>query len=269
MQPLFHEYYSAMKRSPKILLLLFSGFISLLILEAGLRFARYRLGVRLPVIISAAEVLEKSWYAPHPYLTYVFKPNVRFVMDYEKFGNPLLTFNAFGFRSTREFDVRAKEKTPGVIRVVALGGSTTMGVNNDDKIWPYLVGKRLATALPGRRVDVLNEGTMGYKVLDNLIELGNRVIDFEADVFILYLGINDYAAAAPPEYYRPDHAHFRKSLYESLFYSSAELVPSFFLKSVLVQYALWRAGIPDRQILLDNTGTSAFRKVWSVNTPVS
>jgi len=215
------------------------------------------LGNRAPIIVDFSTFAEKAWFEPHPYLVYVFKPNISFVKD--KFDRGHFQINSFGFRSTLEFDVHDLEPAPNTFRVAVLGGSTTMGVNDNDEVWPYLLGEYLRGSIGKQRVEILNEGTMGYTSLDNLIDLSIRIVDFDCDCYVLYLGINDYLAEAPPDVFRTDHAHFRRTLWENLHFSLVEILPPPFLRSKLVQRLLLLFGIQDRRDLLKNTNTQIFR----------
>lgn len=160
------------------------------------------------ILLPPEEVLEKAWFKPHPHLLYIFKPNSLFTIN--SFSLPKFTINRFGFRSTLEYDVNTLAKQENTIRIATLGGSTTMGVNDDNKIWPYLLGKKLSIAFPNKKIEVLNEGIMGYTSLDNLLDLSMRIIDFNCDIYVIYLGVNDLLPAAPIDIYQSDHAHFRR-----------------------------------------------------------
>ena len=219
-------------------------------------------GRQVILVLPSHEVLKKAWFKPHPNLVYVFKSDTTFTMNSP--GHPRFTINHFGFRSTLQYDVHAIQKPENTIRVATLGGSTTMGVNDDDKIWPYLLGVRLSTAIPERRIEVLNEGTQGYTSLDNLLDLSVRVIDFDCDVYVLYLGVNDLLAAAPLSIYRSDFSHFRSTIYESLYDSPSNRIPGWLLKSVMVRAILQRSGCPDSRSLMDNTATKQFRKGYKI-----
>ncbi len=229
---------------------------------SGLEIA-YRAYLRLPgrrsaIIVKYGKLLEMAWFKPHPHLIYTFKPNNQFVMD--AFNKPTLTINKFGFRSTQEYDVASTLKDPATLRVVTLGGSTTMGVNNDNEIWPYLIGRNLSARYPNKKIEILNEGIQGYNSLDNLIDLESRIVDFDCDVFIIYLGINDYFSRAPLSIYRTDYSHFRRTLWENLSFSAIEMMPGLLLKSKAVVATLYNLGATDRRDLLLNTTAWHFRK---------
>lgn len=238
------------------------AFVLLLIL-AGFELS-YRLYLRLSgkktiALMKFDELLERSWFQPHPHLIYVFKPKNTFVMT-NGYNQGTLTTNAFGFRSTREYDVTSITKAPETLRIAILGGSTTMGVNDDREIWPYLVGRYLSIHYPQKKIEILNEGVMGYTSLDNLIDLAIRVIDFHSDIYIFYLGVNDFIASAPLDIYRTDNSHCRRTLWESLSFSGVELMPDWLLKSKVVTTLLGTLGATDRRDLIANTGTAQFRR---------
>ncbi|MFH1420090.1 MAG: hypothetical protein ABII12_17590, partial [Planctomycetota bacterium] len=68
-------------------------------------------------IARLSDVLEQSWFVPHPYLVYTFKPNNSFTFVHPKYNEPTFTVNRFGFRSTREHDVETVAKPPGTLRI--------------------------------------------------------------------------------------------------------------------------------------------------------
>ena len=212
-------------------------------------------------VLSKQEVLDKAWFKPHPHLLYIFKPSNSFVMnafDYGKF-----TTNQFGFRSTLEFDMKTVVKPADTLRIATLGGSTTMGVNNDNEVWPYLIGKYMHEHGYKRKIEILNEGIMGYTSLDNLLDLSTRVIDFNCDVYIIYLGVNDLLLSkAPVDIYRTDHSHFRRTLHENLNYLSS--FPKWSFKLAILRAIFHVKGIPDTRDLVANTSTSQFWRDFKV-----
>lgn len=231
--------------------------VSLLAVEGGFRLYLLISGKEVPRFIKIEEVFEKTWFVPHPYLIYTFKPNSKFVANNIYQGE--FTINKFGFRSTLEYDVKSVTRPANTLRIATLGGSTVMGLNNDDKVWPYLLGKLLDERVPDKEIEVLNEGLMGYTSLENLADLSMRVIDFNPDVYIIYLGINDYLTLAPAAYFKTDYSHFRKTFWETISFSIVELVPGVLLRSKVLSQVLLSSGVKDRRNLLDNTGTNIFR----------
>lgn len=101
----------------------------------------------------------------------------------------LVSTDGRGYRSSRPIDY--DRKPPGVVRILALGGSTTEDLSLDDrKTWTSLLAARLATAT-GREVEVVNAGLAGVRAEHNL----RTLVDSEAiapDVAVFMLGINDW-----------------------------------------------------------------------------
>ena len=230
--------------------------------EIGFRVFLKVTGKSVITVLSKKEILEKAWFEPHPYLVYIFKSNHSFTMKPFKNRVSKFTTNKFGFRSTLEYDVKTVSKPTNTLRIATFGGSTTMGVNDDDEIWPYIIGKNMEEHVHDRKIEILNEGVMGYTSLENLLDLDMRVIDFNCDVYILYLGVNDLIPRAPLDTFRTDYAHFRKTLHENLNLSS--LIPSCLLKLKSFRAVLQILGFPDSRDLLANTGTVQFRKRFEV-----
>ncbi len=235
-------------------------FICVFSVEIGFRIFLNLRGKDVITVLSKKEVLEKAWFQPHPHLLYVFKPNSSFIMNRYKYGQ--FTINQFGFRSTLDFDVQSIKKPANTLRIATFGGSTTMGVNDDSEIWPYLIGKYLSNNIQNKNVEILNEGIMGYTSLDNLLDLSMRVIDFNCDIYVLYLGVNDLLPRAPLRIYRTDNAHFRRTLHENLSYAS--FFPSWLLRLKSFRAILQLYGIPDSRGLINNTGTGQFRRGFKV-----
>jgi lysophospholipase L1-like esterase len=232
------------------------------VIEGGYRLYLKISGREGVVLLKFEKLLEKTWFEPHPYLVYTFKPDSKFTMS--SYGNGTYTINKFGFRSTMDYDVKTVTKPKNTLRIATLGGSTTMGVNSDKQIWPYWIGSLLSAKLPDKKIEVLNEGVMGYTSLDNLLDLSLRVIDFDPDIYVIYLGVNDYLAAAPLDTFKTDYSHFRKTLWENLSFSVVELIPDIVLRSRAISMVLYSMGVSDRANLLDTTVTGAFRNSFRV-----
>ena len=230
--------------------------------ELGFRAFLRATGRDVITVLPPQEVLAKAWFKPHPQLLFTFKPNTGFTMT--KFDRPRITVNGFGFRSTLEYDVTTVTRPDNAIRIATLGGSTTMGVNDDDRVWPYLLGRNLAAALPARKIEVLNEGLMGYTSLENLLDLTMRVIDYDCDAYVIYLGVNDLLPSAPVDLYRSDYSHYRKTIYETFYESPVSCLPRWLLHLKTIRGLLQIAGVPDSRDLLKNTGAGQFRRNFSV-----
>ncbi len=254
-----------MKLRRKVLFVIVTVLFCIPIIEIGFRILLNLTGSDVVTVLPAKEVLEKAWFKPHPHLLYVFKPNSFFTMN--AFGKHKFTINKHGFRSTLDYDIQNVSKPPNTLRIATLGGSTTMGVNDDKEIWPYLVGKFLSEDLQNKNIEVLNEGIMGYTSLDNLLDLSMRIIDFDSDVYVIYLGVNDLLPKAPLNVYQTDYSHFRKTLHENLYSSHIQFLPSILLHLKTFRALLQLSGVPDSRNLILNTGTGQFRNYFNVVVP--
>lgn len=115
-----------------------------------------------------------------------------------------LSFNSLGYRSP----ARPLAKPPGARRVLCAGGSTTLDLlaADDASTWPWLLEGRLSSA--SRPVEVWNAGFPGWTSLENVISFAIRDVDLDADVLILYQGINDLQPAAHRPFDRQyEHGH--------------------------------------------------------------
>ena len=112
--------------------------------------------------------------------------------------------NSLGYRG-EEFE---SPKPPGVVRVLAIGGSTTFDVcvTSDAATWTSRLEEALARRFPGRRIEVVNGGHPGYTTLEMLEKLERIDIDsVEPDVVIAFVGLNDLQPSAAPGF-QPDYS---------------------------------------------------------------
>jgi lysophospholipase L1-like esterase len=84
-------------------------------------------------------------------------------------------------------------KTPGVLRIVCLGASTTVGWPGHPRAaYPTWLSAFLADAMPDRRVEVINAGVSGFDTR-RVIDIAHEILQYEPDLVILQTGYNDYA----------------------------------------------------------------------------
>jgi lysophospholipase L1-like esterase len=104
------------------------------------------------------------------------------------------TINAQGFR--RRGDVPTA-RTPGSLRIVCLGESTTFG-SDDVSNYPGLLGQILErNAIGYQHYEVINAGVPGWLSDQIALRVRRQIVDFEPDVAILYVGWNDFQAYDP------------------------------------------------------------------------
>jgi len=179
--------------SKKLLVGLGSLFLAPLLLELGFRALETPLGIdKKGLEHTRAYVCDGNlgWYAPHPYTSYI-KP-----------------INTFGFN-----DVEWKvERTPGVPRILCMGGSTTEGGNSLGRVgaYPYFLGQELEKRC-GHPFEVYNAGMSSWTSAEMLVSWFLLLEDLRPDVLVLHEAVNDCEPRTWPGYW-PDYRHYRHSL---------------------------------------------------------
>ena len=149
---------------------------------------------------------DKSFYAPHPFLTYEMVP------DRSRDGMYSFHHNSLGFRG-KETTV---EKPEGVYRILCVGGSTTYGTGctKDELAYPAQLEAMLAEKAPGQKYEVINCGVSGYGTTENLINIQLRLLELQPDAIIVYHAAND-ARPIQAKGFKPDYSHLRTSWRET------------------------------------------------------
>lgn len=185
---------------------LFRGFVLLLL--AGTLLAAEALAGRLyervtpPSGRSGVDALlggdaATGYFVQHPYLFYAYRPG------YAAFG--FTQFNSRGYRGP-EFSV---EKDPAVLRVLAVGGSTTVGfpyIPDPQESWPAQLERILADRT-GARVEVINAGLHAATSAEHLAHYVFRDRYLRPDVVVLHVGGNDGLGLSFPGY-SPEYTNF-------------------------------------------------------------
>lgn len=92
-----------------------------------------------------------------------------------------------GFRPCRI----TRNKAPRVIRIFALGGSTTFGLHaGQEQAFPAVLQRQLSEALPDRPLEVFNLGCPGLDSTRTRI-LVDTVVKLDPDLLIVYSGHNE------------------------------------------------------------------------------
>lgn len=140
-------------------------------------------------------------YRGHPFVQFTGNPSVTVI------GGRLLgehtRFNNHGIRGADT----SYAKPAGVIRVAALGGSTTVG-------YPPMLERFLNQHSTDRSqtFEVLNFGMAWHNSAHNLVKFILTVVEFEPDFVVLHHGWNDrYVRNTPPELFRADYSHALRS----------------------------------------------------------
>lgn len=88
----------------------------------------------------------------------------------------------------------ARQKPPDEIRVLCLGGSTTVNFRAGVSYTDLLERRFAAEPGDGWRVRFLNAGGEGYSTAQMLVNLSLRNIDVQPDIVTVYENVNDLAA---------------------------------------------------------------------------
>lgn len=103
--------------------------------------------------------------------------------------------NRHGFR-TRDFEI---PKPLGTLRVLCLGGSTTVQGLTNDTTYPALLEVALRHAFPEQAIEVLNVGVSGTQS-GYWVERLERLLAMEPDLVVEYSGVNDLLHAHLPRW---------------------------------------------------------------------
>ncbi len=121
----------------------------------------------------------------------------------------VIQMNSYGYR-THEFDV---PKPDGMVRIICIGGSTTVAGRTNEETYPALLEARLRGRFPGLPLEVLNLGVSSVTT-EYWLGRRERVFAYEPDVIVQYQAINDISWRHLPRYAQ---AHPRRGfVYRSL-----------------------------------------------------
>jgi lysophospholipase L1-like esterase len=162
----------------------------------------------------------------HPYLGNYLVPNVNTTRN-----GIHITHNSHGWRGD-EFQMAKK---PGRFRIVAVGGSSTYGVQvSAESTWPKLLQDQL-----GSGYDVINLGGIGSGSVKHLILTALLFSDLKPDIAIYYCGWND-AHVQHIANLKADYSDFHGKLVMSIgmsgFQRSEALASLYFIKRLLLHF---------------------------------
>jgi hypothetical protein len=123
-----------------------------------------------------------------------YRPGARLVLDVAGERHEIV-INSLGYRSPET----TVAKPPGVVRVVCIGGSTTVQGPTNEDTYPAHLERKLRAALPGRVVEVLNLGINGV-TSDHWLERADELYRFQPDVVVQYEFVNDLFFRHLPRY---------------------------------------------------------------------
>lgn len=143
-----------------------------------------------------------------------YRPNARLDHVLPSGERYSVTINNHGFR-TRDFS----SKSPGVIRILAIGASTTFQGVANNVTYPALLEQYLSDAFPERSIEVFNLGISGSRA-GYWTSRMDQLLSYQPDIVIQYNAINDLSR---PLYYQQHYGddgipwYFSSYLYQYLF----------------------------------------------------
>lgn len=163
-----------------------AGLIGLLVLEVSSLIA---LRVNYGYWLYSVAPNPNAWlFEQHPNMVALMLGSKRYAVE-DQGRSVMLSHNSLGFRGG-EFPAKGS-----ATRVVAIGGSTTYGVDvSDNSTWPALLQDQV-----GNGYEVLNLGVAGHGTAEHLYMMGAVASRLEPDVVILHIGLNDMHCMHSPE----------------------------------------------------------------------
>ena len=142
--------------------------------------------------------LQSGYFLQHPYLFYTYRP------FYEAFR--CRQFNARGHRGEVEV---SQKPDKGVLRIMAVGGSTTVSfpyAPDPAMTWPAQL-ERMLRERTGLQIEVINAGLHDANSADLLLHYFFRNRYLEPDIVVMHAGGND-GVALLFDNYNPEYTHY-------------------------------------------------------------
>ncbi len=120
-------------------------------------------------------------------LRYTNRPGYQYSTTNQRGESIRYTINSLGFRGPPT----TREKPPGLLRVVVVGGSTVYGALDDDgETLPVHLQTVLQAAL-GPKVEVINAGVPSFVATREALYVKAYVLDLQPDAIVDFNGLND------------------------------------------------------------------------------
>ena len=166
---------------------------------------------------------------------------------------PLIEGDRAVFRDGLEVSIR---KGPGILRVLCLGGSTTVNARNREGLtYSSLLQSALVRRWPGQQIEVLNAGGDAFSTAHSLVNFSLRGLAFEPDVVTVLHNINDLSAAEFGAALLPDYSN--KYLDDAFlaFEHRSGLGGAVLRNSRALQFLRWRVSVLKRALERSSRGT--------------
>jgi len=102
--------------------------------------------------------------------------------------------NSYGYRGPKF----PKNPEADTFRIICMGGSTTFGFPLGYKdSYPYSLENELRRTYPNKNIEVINAGVFGYTSTNVRYQLEGEILQYEPDLIIVDVGVNDSAREQP------------------------------------------------------------------------
>lgn len=219
---------------------------TILYLYYGIRTGRVRTS---SVVVTLVSLLLCALLA-YPMLSYVYT---------RSFHEKIAEFHPYLQLSPSAYHERKSSSESPPFKLFCLGGSTTEFSDSHGRDWPSLTESKLKGAVPGRDVQVYNQGRQWYTTLHTLINYETNLMHLKPNVIIVMHSVNDLFQNADFSYFsigpfRQDYGHFLGPIYRLI------KQPTIFDAAKIAAPLMWYA--PSREII-DTThfpGLAAFKR---------
>lgn len=162
--------------------------------------------------------------------------------------------NRLGFRGPEPL----VPKPEGCLRIVALGDSTTFGMeaSDDDAVWVSRLVAELSR-LSNRQFDAINGGVPGYTLADSMALLRDRVAPLEPDIILVNQVATDIAAHSRRQF-GSSARHSEPTSKPSAFFEEHSLLLNLLKVNSTPLTARWLS--PRRQDALDDRGVQQYEQ---------
>ncbi len=133
-------------------------------------------------------------YVPDPLLGWRYHPDTTIHMEVFAINGDQLKYdlktNALGLRSPP----LRREKAPGTLRIVSVGGSSTMAPGVPlEQTYIHQLARLIARDFPGHKVESINAGVDGYGSMHGYLQYYRDLRPLKPDLLVVAYDVNDFA----------------------------------------------------------------------------
>jgi lysophospholipase L1-like esterase len=154
---------------------------------------------------------------------------------------PLIESTKGTFRTGKVVDL---DKPENELRVICLGGSTTVNARNEEGLtYSHEIQKLLKNKISDHDIVVLNAGGDAFSTAHSLVNFSLRLLDFHPDIITIYQNINDLDVLHYGDYIQPDYSNKYKDDFYLAYEHRGGIAGTVFRLSRLLQMLKWKIDI--------------------------